>query len=41
MPALSPPARFLLRGSTLLTFLLVVWWFLLLDPLLFLLCADP
>lgn len=34
MPALKPQARFLLRGSALLIVLLVLWWFVLLTPLL-------
>jgi hypothetical protein len=37
MPFASPQTRFLLRGSALLIALLALWWFLLLNPLLFLL----
>ena len=37
MAAGSPHGRFLLRGSALLIVLLAVWWFCLLNPLLFLL----
>jgi hypothetical protein len=37
MPSASPQTRFLLRGSGLLIALLALWWFLLLNPLLFLL----
>lgn len=35
MPKLKPQTRFLLRGSALLVGLLILWWFLLLSPLLF------
>ena len=37
MPALKPQVRFLLRGSALLIGLLALWWFVLLDPMLYLL----
>jgi hypothetical protein len=37
MTADKPLARFLVRGSALLILWLVFWWFLLLNPLLFLL----
>ena len=37
MPAGSPQGRFFLRGSALLILMLVIWWFALLQPLLFLL----
>lgn len=37
MPSASPQAKFLLRGSALLIALLILWWFVLLDPLLVLL----
>jgi hypothetical protein len=39
MPAISlkPQTRFLLLGSALLTGMLILWWFVLLNPLLFLL----
>jgi hypothetical protein len=37
MPKLSFHSRFLLRGTGLLTGLLVLWWFVLVNPLLFLL----
>lgn len=37
MPGSSPQSRFLLRGSALLILLLVLWWFVLANPLLFLL----
>lgn len=40
MPALKPQARFLLRGSALLIALLVLWWFVLLNPLLYLIKAG-
>lgn len=35
MPATKVPARFLLRASVALVMLSAVWWFLLIDPLLF------
>src|SRR5689334_3531353 len=35
MLKLSPQAGFLLRGSVLLIGLLTLWWFVLLDPMLF------
>jgi hypothetical protein len=35
MPAVKPQTRFLLRGSALLISLLIVWWFFLVNPLLF------
>jgi hypothetical protein len=34
MPLLKAPTRFLLRGSALLVGLLIIWWFVLLDPML-------
>jgi hypothetical protein len=37
MPVLKPHTRFLLRGSSLLAAMLVLWWFVLLNPLLYLL----
>jgi hypothetical protein len=37
MPALKAQARFLLRGSALLAGLLVVWWFVLASPMLYVL----
>jgi hypothetical protein len=37
MTAASPQSRFLLRGSVLLILLLALWWFVLANPLLFLL----
>jgi hypothetical protein len=37
MPALEMRARFLLRGSALLAGLLILWWFALAGPMLFLL----
>jgi hypothetical protein len=37
MPADKPQTRFLLRGSTLLIACLLLWWFFLVNPLLFLL----
>lgn len=37
MPAIEPQTRFLLRGSALLIGLLILWWFALLGPMLFLL----
>lgn len=33
-PDLSPPARFLLRGSLLIAVLLTIWWLVLFNPLL-------
>jgi hypothetical protein len=35
MPKLDPPTSFLLRGSGLLIGLLLIWWFALLDPMLY------
>ena len=35
MPAVSPQTRFLLRGSVLLISSLILWWFFLVNPLLF------
>ena len=35
MPQLKAPTRFLLRGSALLIGLLILWWLVLLDPMLF------
>lgn len=35
MPAFKPQTRFLLRGSALLIALLVLWWFVLMTPLLY------
>lgn len=37
MPADRPQTRFLLRGSVLLISLLILWWFVLVNPMLFLL----
>ncbi len=37
MPTLKPQVRFLLRGSALLIGLLALWWFVLLDPMLYVL----
>ncbi|MEO8049311.1 MAG: hypothetical protein ABI833_02755 [Acidobacteriota bacterium] len=37
MRALEPQTRFLLRGSALLIGLLTLWWFVLLDPMLYVL----
>ena len=34
MPQLRAPTRFLLRGSALLIGLLIIWWLVLLDPML-------
>ena len=40
MPALKPQARYLLRGSALLIVLLVLWWFALMNPLLYVIKAG-
>src|SRR5437899_11673905 len=40
MPPHNPLARFLLRGSMLMIVFLLVWWFGLLNPLLFLLRSS-
>jgi hypothetical protein len=40
MPALKLQTRFLLRGTALITSLLIVWWFLLQDPMRSLLKAS-
>lgn len=37
MPAFEPQTRFLLRGSAMLIGLLTLWWFVLLNPMLYLL----
>jgi len=37
MPVLKPQTRFLARGTALLSGLLILWWFVLLNPLLYLL----
>jgi hypothetical protein len=43
MPKLKPQTRFLLRGSALMVGLLILWWFLLLNPMLWALktAASP